>query len=286
MVNSWQSEDIRVNGHSLHYLRTGGKGKTSLVLVHGFSDSGALWTPVAREFEMEYDIVMPDMLGHGLSDRYIPGSTPDMASDVAELVKALGLRRPIICGHSMGAMVSYQAVIRFPHLFQAVFLEDPPWFSSLPQDAKTLEQWRKSDGTSDNPVARWAKTLKDKTLDGLLLECRQENPSWSDELVRLMCEAKKNLDQEIIDPLAEILETQGGNWESGLAGIEVPFGLIAGNPAQGGIVTPGVIDAIHAQLDGAFITAVSSAGHLIRFNAPTEYLAALRAFFRQVRNLI
>lgn len=43
----WQSGDIVVNGLRLHYTRTGGD-KPQVVLVHGFSDDGLCWTPVAE----------------------------------------------------------------------------------------------------------------------------------------------------------------------------------------------------------------------------------------------
>ncbi|MEZ4677061.1 MAG: alpha/beta fold hydrolase [Caldilineaceae bacterium] len=51
-----------------------------MLLIHGFSDTGLLWTPVA-ELEADYDVIMPDMRGHGRSTRVQPDV--DMAADVA-----------------------------------------------------------------------------------------------------------------------------------------------------------------------------------------------------------
>ncbi|HVK02732.1 MAG TPA: alpha/beta fold hydrolase, partial [Armatimonadaceae bacterium] len=55
------------DGLRFHYARTGGGGPP-VVLAHGFSDDGSCWTPVARALAPEYDVVMVDARGHGLSD--------------------------------------------------------------------------------------------------------------------------------------------------------------------------------------------------------------------------
>ena len=126
MLPHWTQGDVQVNGVRIHYYRTGKGDKQPLVLVHGFSDNGLCWTPVARVLEADYDVIMPDMRAHGLSERVQPGDQVDMAADTAELIRTLGLGRPIICGHSMGAVVTYQVGVRFPELARAMVLEDPP----------------------------------------------------------------------------------------------------------------------------------------------------------------
>ena len=56
---TWTEHDILTNGIRLHYYRTGGD-KSPLVLCHGFSDNGLCWTPLARELEADYDVIMVD----------------------------------------------------------------------------------------------------------------------------------------------------------------------------------------------------------------------------------
>jgi N-formylmaleamate deformylase len=134
---SWTQADLVINnGARLNYYRTGHGEKRPIVLVHGFSDNGLCWTPVARALEAEYDVIMPDMRSHGLSDRFQPGETVDMAADVAELIRGLGLERPIVAGHSMGGGVSYHLTVRYPELVSALILEDAPFM--LPRPEQTL----------------------------------------------------------------------------------------------------------------------------------------------------
>ncbi|MFN2157062.1 MAG: alpha/beta fold hydrolase, partial [Anaerolineae bacterium] len=62
-----------MNGVDLHYYRTGKEGGPPLVLAHGFSDDGQCWYRLATDLEADFDVVMPDARGHGLSARVRPG---------------------------------------------------------------------------------------------------------------------------------------------------------------------------------------------------------------------
>jgi N-formylmaleamate deformylase len=268
--SKWLEREHDSGGARIHYWRTGGEGKPPLVLVHGFSDSGPCWGPVARELEDEFDVVMPDMVGHGLSSRAAEAARIDMAEDLASLIRSLRLDRPVVIGHSMGAMVSSQAVARYPDLARALVLEDPPWFTpaSLPAEP----------GGGDPPIVAWAKTLRSAGMDELLSGYRRDHPDWPDELVRAMCEAKKRLDQGIIDELGRSLQAERSSWESVLASIRCPLLLIAGDPSLGAIVGPEALERVRAIKPEAEIAPVPGVGHLIRFDAPDAFMRALGPF--------
>src|SRR5512139_3577091 len=178
MLPHWTQNDIQVNGVRLHYYRTGHGDKCPLVLVHGFSDHGLCWTPTARDLESEYDVIMPDMRAHGLSERVQPGEKVDMAADLAGLIRILGLRRPIVCGHSMGAMIAYQIGVCFPELASALVLEDPPSWLSRPAQASHPGQ------PVENAIATWARDLPNHTFEELLVQYRHYHPKWSQEMIR------------------------------------------------------------------------------------------------------
>jgi len=73
-------------------------------MAHGSSDDGLCWTNLAKELEGDYDIIMLDARGHGLSD---PPSKSDsaeaQAEDLAGLIRELKLEWLILIGHSMGS---------------------------------------------------------------------------------------------------------------------------------------------------------------------------------------
>src|SRR5579864_8641123 len=101
-MTNWTTAVYNTNGIDIHYLRTGGS-KPPLVLLHGLTGSGACWSPLARALEDEYDVVMPDARGHGNSSTPLAGYRyENYASDVVGLIHELGLRAPVLLGHSMG----------------------------------------------------------------------------------------------------------------------------------------------------------------------------------------
>lgn len=277
MLAHWIQNDLLVNGVRLHYYRTGHGDKPPLVLVHGFSDNGLCWTPVARDLEAEYDLIMPDMRGHGLSERVQPGDKVDMAADVAGLIRTLGLARPIVVGHSMGAMITYQIGVRFPELASALVLEDPPWWLS-PQ-AQSLPLSR----PDENPVAQWAKSLSNQTREELLVQYRKEHPNWPEELLRPMCESKKQLDQTIVDIMTDRMHSQEVQWLTTIQQIAHPMLLFAANPQLGGIVTPDVVAKVRELNPKVRIASIPDVGHLIRFDQYTAFMDAIRPFLKQVR---
>lgn len=270
----WTQDDFLVGDVRLHYYRTGRGDKRPLVLVHGFSDNGLCWSRTARDLELDYDVVMPDMRGHGLSERMRPGDEVDMAADLAGLIRGLGLKRPVVCGHSMGAAVTFQTGARFPDLAAALVLEDPPWWLSPPFQPT---------GPSDvNPMSLWAKGLADQTLEELLAGNRADHPDWPDETVRFMAESKKQLDQATIDTMIDKLNNGGSDWLATIQDVVQPVLLLTANPELGSIVTPAT-RAKAVELRPAWtIVNFPDVGHLIHFDDHDGFVSTLREFLEQV----
>src|SRR5437867_1163098 len=131
----WSSGDVVANGIKIHYYRTGGD-KPPLVLSHGATDNGLCWTRLARALESEYDVVMPDARGHGLSDAPEGGYTSaERAADLAGLIEALRLNRPAVGGHSMGAGTTLRLVADYPDVARCAVLEDPGLRATPPNEA-------------------------------------------------------------------------------------------------------------------------------------------------------
>ncbi len=276
MLSHWTHNDVLIHGVPLHYVRTGHGDKPPLVLVHGFSDNGLCWTPVAHDLESAYDVIMPDMRGHGLSARVQPDEKGDMAADVAELIRTLGLERPIVCGHSMGAMVTYQLGVRFPELARALVLEDPGWWLSRPAPPPP------SDPPAENPMATWVKSLGEQTLEALLVQYRQDHPTWPEMLLRPMCESKKQLDPAILEVIHGRMHSEEWDWRTTLQNVTLPLLVFTANPELGAIVTPEVVAKVRELNPNVTIVTIPDVGHLIRFDKYPVFMEALWAFLKQL----
>ena len=126
-MSQWSDGNVFANGVNLHYYRTGGD-KPALVLLHGFTDNGLCWTPIAKVLESEYDITMIDARGHGRSGAPVTGFHSELlVSDVLEVIQTLKLGQVALLGHSMGAHVAARLTKSHPEIVRTLLLEDPPW---------------------------------------------------------------------------------------------------------------------------------------------------------------
>jgi pimeloyl-ACP methyl ester carboxylesterase len=99
----------------------GGRGDTALVFLHGWCGDREYWKHQAKAFAADYRIVALDQAGHGQSGKGRKVWTVGgLAGDVEAVVKALGLKRVILVGHSMGGPVALLAARRMPGTVVAV----------------------------------------------------------------------------------------------------------------------------------------------------------------------
>lgn len=102
-----------VNGMTLAYDRRG-RGEP-LLLIHGFPLDHTIWEPLAVRLVDNFDVIMPDLRGFGLSD--IPAgeyTIEQMASDLAQLLDVLKIQKTYIAGHSMGGYVALAFAHAYP----------------------------------------------------------------------------------------------------------------------------------------------------------------------------
>jgi N-formylmaleamate deformylase len=274
MLPHWTEGDALVNSARLHYYRAGeaGASRPSLVLQHGFSDNGPCWEAVAEELKTAYDIVMPDARGHGLSARVSAGEVLDQAADLAGLIRALGLVRPVVAGHSMGAAMAADLGARFPDLVRALILEDPPWF--MPREGefgpRTLGK--------DSPLGQWILGLQKQTLEQVVAQCRAEHPTWPESILRRWCEGKMQLDPGFLATSRQAVPS----WQETVRRIACPVLLITADPEKGGIVTDDVARQVTEMNPNVRVVHIPGVGHHIRFAEHAVYMQAVQAFLQEV----
>jgi N-formylmaleamate deformylase len=268
LLPHWIKNDIIVDGIKIHYTRTGNGSKPPVVLAHGFSDNGLCWLPVARDLEADYDVILPDARGHGLSARVQSGEEIDMVADIAGFIRGLGLSQPVLGGHSMGASTSAQVEARFPGLVRALVLEDPPWREPEPE----------KEGQPRPRPMDWILRLEKLSVEELIADCRKDNPAWQEAEFRPWAESKKQFDYNF-------LQTLRGNpfqdWQKVFQAIRCPTLLITANPAKGAIVPPGTAQKIAAMNSHIKVVRIPRAGHNIRRENYQKYIKAVRSFLKE-----
>lgn len=109
------------DGHRLHYL-VEGQGPP-LVLISGLGGQASFWNGVAPRLSRHFTVVRHDHLGTGRSDApLIDYSIEQMASDVLALMRALGIERARVVGHSTGGCIAQTLALDHPQAVERLVL--------------------------------------------------------------------------------------------------------------------------------------------------------------------
>src|SRR5258708_26259998 len=83
-----------------------------LVLLHGLGDSHRTWRRVASRLAERFRVLLPDLPGHGLSDRPDAPYTLDWyAETMLAWLDAIGVPTTSVVGHSYGGGVAQWMVL-------------------------------------------------------------------------------------------------------------------------------------------------------------------------------
>jgi pimeloyl-ACP methyl ester carboxylesterase len=269
------SSDVLANEVKIHYYRTGGE-KPPLVLLHGITDDGLCWMPVAEVLSATYDVVMVDARGHGKSEAPANGYTlENLATDTAALIRALGLTKPFLLGHSMGAMTALVLAGLFPDLPGAIVLEDPPAFWALNFSTRNRSE-------HVTLMIEQMEANKRKTRDELLAEGRANNPSWSEAELDPWVNAKHRYSLKITG-LVTPPDIISINFPILLKQITCPALMLSADRERGAAAGEGDLVQLKALLPHPQIVHITGAGHNIRRERFGRYLEVVQGFLADIQ---
>lgn len=114
---------VRAKGIELHTVLAG-QGPP-IVLLHGFPETWFCWRHVIPLLESDFTVIAPDLRGYGDSDKPLHGyDKGTMATDIHELVHALGHSEVTLVGHDRGARVAHRYALDFSSEVKSVALLD------------------------------------------------------------------------------------------------------------------------------------------------------------------
>jgi len=186
LPDGWSEHYAYANGIRIHYYHAvPAPGKPTIIAVHGAMDTGLAWASVAMKLQSDYDVYMLDTRGHGLSDPY--NGTEDrttLLKDVMEMAKVLGVEKPIVMGHSMGAGTSMRIGADYPDFARAIILLDPGLGPRAPRPARPAAPAAREapadqisismGGSPENLVAQ-----NNHSVEELMAKAHSDNPKWS-----------------------------------------------------------------------------------------------------------
>lgn len=98
---------VRWHVQTMSSPRAAFTSRHALLLVHGTGASTHSWRGLMKRLSLSFDVVAPDLPGHGFSGepRAKNYSLPGMAAALGDLLNALGVKPACAVGHSAGAAI-------------------------------------------------------------------------------------------------------------------------------------------------------------------------------------
>lgn len=129
------------------------------VLLHGKNFCGATWEGTIRALSSAgYRVIAPDQIGFCKSskpERY-QYSFQQLAANTHALIASLGVKNPVLIGHSTGGMIASRYALTYPNEVKALVLVNPIG----------LEDW-KALGVPPISVDQWTMREKATTTDSI-----------------------------------------------------------------------------------------------------------------------
>ncbi|MBI4202343.1 MAG: alpha/beta fold hydrolase [Chloroflexi bacterium] len=186
------------SGTRIHYVLEG-QGP-SLVLLHGFRDSGEGWREwgYVQALQDSYRLVLVDARGHGKSDKphdadaYTIDKT---AGDIVAVLDDLGLPKAHFWGYSMGGRIGFCLARHYPHRLNSLIIGgmNPNertgqgqgrnrMLEILMQGMDAVLAWRESSGRPLTPSERAVLMANDHLALAACFQSTLQGPGFSDIL--------------------------------------------------------------------------------------------------------
>lgn len=123
MAKRSELQHVTIHGHDVGFRRSGSENDEAVLLIHGLAGSSKTWDAVIPGLSGDYDIIAPDLLGHGESAKpqgdYSLGA---FASGLRDFLAMMEVDSVTIVGHSFGGGVAMQLAYQHPHLVDRLVL--------------------------------------------------------------------------------------------------------------------------------------------------------------------
>lgn len=263
------------DGYRLQYQERG-QG-APLVLLHGWSQSAAMFKHQLAGLGERYRVIALDMRGHGESDKPEHGyRISRLAKDLYDALAELGLRDINLLGWSMGCSViwSYLDLFGPERLSRLVLVDEPAWVMHTPDQ-------------TPQDIANTGAILDAPGLVGLYNALRTDTAATVSGFVGGM--VTKGMPQELRDWIvaenlklpaeyaARLVLNHGSlDWRDVIPRITLPTLVIGGKHSH---VNPQSQVWIHEQLPGSRLEIFDEGGaHFPFLEAPERFNAVVAEF--------
>jgi pimeloyl-ACP methyl ester carboxylesterase len=153
---------VEVEGAEIRYA-VSGHGDRDLLLVHGRGAHHLWWHLVLPLLEPSWRVTRLDLSGHGDSGHRESYSTRLWSAELEAVCDAVGARRPVLVGHSLGGNIALLTAAQHPQRFAGLVMLDsaiplpgrPRSFAEEPRDGARPPRGPRFAATREELLARF-----------------------------------------------------------------------------------------------------------------------------------
>lgn len=243
-----------------------GRGEP-LILIHGLADDHRAWRQALPGLMLRHRVLMYDLRGHGGTSLGRPeGTLTQLGSDLASLMKSIGVDRADIAGFSLGGTIAMRMAIDHPEMVQRLVL-----VGTSSRVGRTAADWYRQ---RVDMVGRNDPDLR-ATLDRDTADVYAEAPSELDDglLIRRQSTADP---RGYANACAAMAALNASPLDPELGSISAPTLIIASELDRH--CPPKAAEIIAAGIKGSRLEVIPGAGHPIPVEKPHELAASMNAF--------
>lgn len=256
--------------------RERGKGP-AVVMLHGWSLTGRVFDELAGNLGRDYRVMMPDLPGHGDSSPASSFSLEQLATDLAEWLKAVAPSPLLVCGWSLGGMIAVQMAAGCDAPQQGLaliatsprFTRDKDWPFGLPAAEVKLLERNLQRNCQSTLGGFFTRMFAGEGIDGERLRAIRKFAIYPSRLPELA----------VVQAMLQIFARQ--DQRHLLAEISSPVMVLHGTADQ---ITP--VEAgrfLAAAIPGARLKEYAGIGHAPFLSQPETFVEDLRSFIGWVR---
>ncbi|MDP2162124.1 MAG: alpha/beta hydrolase [Flavobacterium sp.] len=244
-----------------------GIGKIPILFLHGFPFNKSMWEEQLEFLKDSHRLISIDIRSFGQSlENHLEVSIDLFTNDLIQFMNALGLKKVILCGLSMGGFIALNAVKKHPKRFAALVLCDTQCASDTEeQKAKRMETIQEIEA---NGISKFTASF---------LKAVFHEDSLSNKIglvAKIEADILANSPAVLIGGLKALASRQ--ETCSSLDKIEIPTLIICGREDQ---VTPlSQSELMHQNIENSILKIIENAGHLSNLEQPEAFNAALLEF--------
>ena len=246
--------------HFQHFHRT--HSELCIVLLHSLAMDHTFWRLVAPTLAKDVSVVCIDVRGHGQSGKpQGPYSIALFAQDVKAVIDALGYKKVLVAGASMGGCISLQFALDYPELSAGLGLFDTTsWYGpKAPEDWKERANKARTDG--------FASMAKFQTTRWFGDEFRARNPALVQECIDIFV-------ANDLEAYCATCEAMGAfNVQNRLSQINIPTAILVG--ADDYATPVEMAQHLHNSISGSSLKVIPQARHLTPLETPHVIIETL-----------